>query len=51
MLVLTVTDLINNCEELIKNKHQTEASTFLKTKAKEIHEAVEKLKKQLNELQ
>ncbi|MCI4382793.1 hypothetical protein PGIGA_G00018830 [Pangasianodon gigas] len=50
-LMFTVPDLINNCEELIKNKHQTEASTFLKTKANEIREAVKKLKKQLNELQ
>ncbi|KAF5899569.1 FERM domain-containing 7-like protein, partial [Clarias magur] len=50
-LVLTVPDLVDNCEELIKNKHQTEASSFLKQKADEIREAVKKLKKQLNELQ
>ncbi|XP_053365795.1 uncharacterized protein LOC128535771 [Clarias gariepinus] len=50
-LALTVPDLIDNCEELIKNKHQTEASLFLKQKANEIREAVKKLKKQLNELQ
>ncbi|XP_026056217.1 uncharacterized protein LOC113041835 [Carassius auratus] len=50
-LILTFPDLIDNCEELIKNKHQTEASTYLKTKAKEILETVKKLKKPLNELQ
>ncbi|XP_073681008.1 uncharacterized protein [Garra rufa] len=50
-LVFTVPDLIDNCEELIKNKHQTEASRFLKKKANELREAVKKLKKQLNELQ
>ncbi len=50
-LIFTVPDLIDNCEELIKNKHQTEASTFLKTKANEIRETVKKLEKPLNELQ
>lgn len=50
-LILTVPDLIDNCEELIKNKHQTEASTYLKTKADEIRETVKKFKKPLNELQ
>ncbi|KAF4116519.1 uncharacterized protein LOC131537087 isoform X2 [Onychostoma macrolepis] len=50
-LILTVPDLIDNCEELIKNKHQTEASKFLKTKAKEIRETAKKFKKPLNELQ
>lgn len=50
-LILTVPDLIDNCEELIKNKHQTEASTYLKTKADEIRETVKKFKNPLNELQ
>ncbi|XP_043086574.1 uncharacterized protein LOC122333138 [Puntigrus tetrazona] len=50
-LILTVPDLIDNCEELIKNKHQTEASSFLKTKANEICETVKKLTEPLNELQ
>ncbi|KAK1803129.1 hypothetical protein P4O66_021659 [Electrophorus voltai] len=31
-LVLTVPDLVENCEELIKNKHDTEASNYLKKK-------------------
>ncbi|KAF4083923.1 hypothetical protein AMELA_G00122990 [Ameiurus melas] len=50
-LVLTVSELIDNCEKLIKSNHQTEASSLLKTKANELREAVKELKKQLNELQ
>ncbi|XP_060735248.1 uncharacterized protein LOC132852184 isoform X2 [Tachysurus vachellii] len=50
-LVLAVPDLIDNCEKLIKNKHQTEASKYLRNKACEIRDAVKKIKKQFNELQ
>lgn len=50
-LVFSVPDLIQNCEELIKNKHQTEASKFLRKKANEIYEAMKNLQEQLNKLQ
>ncbi|XP_060736037.1 uncharacterized protein LOC132852693 [Tachysurus vachellii] len=50
-LVFSIPDLIDNCEKLIKNKHQTEASKYLRNKACEIRDAVKKIKKQLNELQ
>ncbi|XP_060734883.1 uncharacterized protein LOC132851920 [Tachysurus vachellii] len=50
-LVLAVPDLIDNCEKLIKHKHQTEASKYLRNKACEIRDAVKKIKKQFNELQ
>ncbi|XP_047677771.1 uncharacterized protein LOC125146069 [Tachysurus fulvidraco] len=50
-LVLSLPDLIDNCEKLIKNKHQTEASKYLRNKACEIRDAVKKIKKQLTELQ
>ncbi|XP_058255511.1 uncharacterized protein LOC131359569 [Hemibagrus wyckioides] len=50
-LVLTLPDLIDNCEQLVKNKHETEASKNLRTKAAELRDAVTNIKKQMNELQ
>ncbi|KAF4092189.1 hypothetical protein AMELA_G00018030 [Ameiurus melas] len=50
-LVLTLPGLVNNCEKLIKNKHQPEAINFLKTKANEICDAMMKLRTQLNDIQ
>lgn len=49
--MLTLPDLLNNCEKLIKNKHQPEAINLLKTKAEEICDAVMNLRKPLNEIQ
>ncbi|XP_058255523.1 uncharacterized protein LOC131359578 [Hemibagrus wyckioides] len=50
-LVFTLPDLINNCEELIKDKHQTEASIYLRKTANEIRDAVKQLKKQMNDFE
>ncbi|KAK1803109.1 hypothetical protein P4O66_021644, partial [Electrophorus voltai] len=50
-LVLTVYYLIKNCEELIKNEHETEASNYLKTKAIESREYLTKVQEDLNEIQ
>ncbi|KAI5102218.1 hypothetical protein C0J45_7570 [Silurus meridionalis] len=50
-LALTLPDLVKNCEELIKKEHETEASEYLKKKANEIRENVEKLRRKLDELQ
>lgn len=49
--MFSLPDLVENCEELIKNQHQTEASKCLRTKADEIRDAVRKLKEHLDELQ
>lgn len=49
--MLSIPDLIDNCETLFEHKHMAEASEYLRTKAREIRDAVKKIKKQFNELQ
>ncbi|KAF5893812.1 FERM domain-containing 7-like protein, partial [Clarias magur] len=46
--MLTVSDWIDNCEKLIKNNNQQEASNFLRTKATDMCESMRKLKMHLN---
>ncbi|KAK3521047.1 hypothetical protein QTP86_015586 [Hemibagrus guttatus] len=51
VLAFTLPELIDNCEKLVKNKHETEASRYLRTKAGEMRDAVKKVKNLLTELQ
>ncbi|KAK3563339.1 hypothetical protein QTP86_021818, partial [Hemibagrus guttatus] len=50
VLAFTLPELIDNCEKLVKNKHETEASRYLRTKAGEMRDAVKKVKNLLTEL-
>ncbi|KAK3520935.1 hypothetical protein QTP86_002084 [Hemibagrus guttatus] len=50
-LVFTLPDMIENCEKLYKDKHETDASSYLRKTANEIRDAVKQLKKRLNELE
>ncbi|XP_047677571.1 uncharacterized protein LOC113659685 [Tachysurus fulvidraco] len=50
-LVFTLPDLINNCEDLIKGKHETDASSYMREIAKQIHDAVRQLQEQINNME
>ncbi|XP_060735364.1 uncharacterized protein LOC132852281 [Tachysurus vachellii] len=50
-IVFTLPDLIDNCQKLYEGKHETDASSCLREKAKQIHDAVKQLKEQMNNIE
>ncbi|XP_060735366.1 uncharacterized protein LOC132852283 [Tachysurus vachellii] len=50
-IVFTLPDLIDNCQKLYEGKHETDASSCLREKAKQIHDAVKQLKEQMKNME